>query len=115
MSRPTFQILETEGCIELISIGDLTIYNESTFRLHLLKLLMHGKSKCYKLNLRRVESINASCIQLIQILKRQIAAQILKRQIAAVDASLIIDLPEDSGSNAYQRNAAFWKKIVQPR
>jgi anti-anti-sigma regulatory factor len=106
MSKPTFQILETEGCIELISIGELTIYNESAFRFHLLKLLMHGKSKCYKLNLRRVESINASCIQLIQI---------LKRQIAAVDASLIIDLPEDSGSNAYQRNAAFWKKIVQPR
>ena len=106
MSRPTFQILETEGCIELISIGELTIYNESTFRLHLLKLLMHGKSKCYKLNLRRVESINASCIQLIQI---------LKRQITAVDASLIIDLPEDSGSNAYQRNAAFLKKLVQPR
>ena len=106
MSRPTFQILETEGYIELISTGELTIYNESTFRLHLLKLLMHGKSKCYKLNLRQVESINASCIQLIQI---------LKRQIAAVDASLIIDLPEDSGSNAYQSNAAFWKKLVQPR
>ena len=105
MSRPTFQIKEAEGCIELISIGELTIFTESTFRLHLLKLLMHGKSKCYKLNLRRVESINASCIQLIQI---------LKRQIAAVDASLIIDLPEDSGSNAYQHNAAFWKKLIQP-
>jgi hypothetical protein len=93
MSRPTFQILETEGCIELISTGELNIYNESTFRLHLL-------------NLRRVESINASCIQLIQI---------LRRQIAAVDALLIIDLPEDSGSNAYQRNAVFWKNLVQPR
>ena len=105
MSRPTFQILETEDCIELISTGELTIYNESTFRLHLLKLLMHGKSKCYKLNLRRVESINASCIQLIQI---------LRRQIAAVDALLIIDLPADSGSNVYQRYAAFWKKLAQP-
>ena len=100
MSRPTFQILETEGCIELITIGELTIYNESTFRLHLLKLLMHGKSKCYKLNLRRVESINASCIQLIQI---------LKRQIAAADASLIIDLPEDSGSNAINAMRRFGK------
>jgi anti-anti-sigma regulatory factor len=106
MSKPTFQILETEGCIELISSGELTIYHESIFRLHLLKLLMHGKSKCYKLNLKRVESINASCIQLIQI---------LKRQIAAVNASLIIDLPEVSDSNAYEHNAAIWKKLVQPK
>jgi len=106
MSRPTFQIVATEGCVELISTGELTIYYESAFRLHLLKLLMHGKSKCYKLNLRRVESINASCMQLIQI---------LKRQIEAVDASLIVDLPEDSGSNAYQRNAVFWKRLLQPR
>jgi len=106
MSRPTFQILETENCIELISTGELTIYNESTFRLHLLKLLMHGKSKCYKLNLRRVESINVSCMQLIQI---------LKRQIAAVDASLIVDLPENSCSNEYQYDAAFCKKPAQPR
>jgi len=106
MTRPTFQIQETEGCIELIAIGELTSYNESIFRLQLLKLLMHGKSKSYKLNLRRVESLDTSCIQLINI---------LNRQLKAVNASLVIDMPEGISSNTFQFNPEFPKKLVQLR
>jgi anti-anti-sigma regulatory factor len=106
MTKTTFQIQETEGCIELIATGELTLYNASAFRLHVRKLLMYGKSKSYKLNLRLVESMDASCVQLIHI---------LSWQLAAVNASLVIDTPEDSWSNAFQLNAEFPKKLLQLR
>ncbi len=106
MIKPTFQIQETDACIELIATGELTVYSEGTFRMHLLKLLMYGKSKSFKLNLRLVELMDASCIQLIQI---------LNRQLVAVNATLVIDMPEDSTSNAFRLNAEFPKKLLQPR
>ncbi len=106
MTKTTFQIQETEGCIELVATGELTVCTENSFRLNLLKLLMHGKSKSYKLNLRGVETMDTSCIQLVHI---------LNRQLVAVNASLIVDMPQDSGSHTFQRQAGFPKKWIQSR
>ena len=92
MNEITFQIRENEGCIELTASGELSAYTQNNFRLHLVKLLMYGKSKSYKLNLRRVASIDASCVKLIHI---------LNRQLTAVKASLVIEMPENSSLDRF--------------
>ena len=86
MNKTFFEINENGGTFELKAFGELTVSNADAFRLHLLKLLQHGKSKSYKLNLKQASAVDASGMQLIYI---------LKRELTAVDASLAIEMPEE--------------------
>jgi anti-anti-sigma factor len=86
MNKPFFEINDNGGTIELKAFGELTVSNADVFRWHLLKLLQHGKSKSYKLNLKQASAMDASGIQLIYI---------LKRELTAVNASLKIEMPEE--------------------
>jgi anti-anti-sigma regulatory factor len=86
MNKPFFEINENGGIIELKAFGELTVSHADVFRLHLLKLLKHGKSKSYKLNLKQASAVDASSLQLIYI---------LKRELTAVNASLAIEMPEE--------------------
>ena len=85
MNEASFEIYVGKGSVELKASGKLT-GNENIFRLHLLKLLMQGKSKSFKLNLRQASSIDTTCIQLVYI---------FKRQLEAVNATLVIEMSED--------------------
>jgi len=87
MNEPSFEICESKDLVELKASGELTITNENAFRLHLLKLLRHGRSKSFKLNLRQASSLDTSCLQLVYI---------FKRQLTAVNATLVIEMPEES-------------------
>lgn len=85
MEKPSFEILEHAGVVELRASAALTVSNENDFRQHLLKLLQHGKSKSFKLNLKEASAIDACGLHLIYI---------LKRQLNAVNASLVIEMPD---------------------
>jgi anti-anti-sigma factor len=92
MNKPSFDISRNERSVEIKASGELTGSYAMAFRLHLLKLLQHGDSKSYKVNLQHVSAMDSSGIQLIHI---------LKRVLTAVDASLVIEMPEEPGVKTY--------------
>jgi anti-anti-sigma factor len=64
-SQSSFEIRENENVVEMKVSGELTAGNVSAFRSSLLKLLQHGKSKYYKLNLTEASAMDDASIQLI--------------------------------------------------
>lgn len=90
MSTPFFEISENEGAVELIASGDLTA-DKAMFRSYLLKLLQHGKSKSYTLNLAGASAIDAASVQLICA---------LKRELNLAETPITIALPSEPGVRA---------------
>lgn len=90
MSTPFFEIAENESTVELIVSGDLTIDN-GMFRSNLLKLLQHGNSKSYTLNLAGASALDNASMRLICI---------LKRELAVAKTSITIALPSAPGVRA---------------
>ena len=91
MSTPFFEISANESAVELIASGDLTADN-AMFRSYLLKLLEHGKSKSYTLNLAGASAINAASVRLICT---------LKRELTLAKTPITIALPREPGVRAH--------------
>lgn len=91
MSTPFFEISENEGVVELIVSGDLTV-GKAIFRSYLLKLLEHGKSKSYKLNLAGASAIDTASVRLICT---------LRRELTMAETPLTIELPNEPGIRAH--------------
>jgi anti-anti-sigma factor len=98
MNEPSFEIRESEGTVELRASGELTFIHENALRSNLLTLLRYGKSKNFKLNLRQTSSLDTSCLQLVHI---------FKRQLSAVNATLVIEMPEEPTLKLFLINNFF--------
>jgi len=102
MNKPSFDISKNEGSVELSASGELTASYAMAFRVHMLKLLQHGKAKSYKVNLKQVSAMDASGIQLIHI---------LKRVLTAVDATLVIEMPEGPGLKTFLIKSGIFEML----
>jgi anti-anti-sigma factor len=102
MNKLLFKLNANDETVELAAFGELTANNATDFRSHLIKLLQHGRQRAYKLNLKNATALDASAIELIYI---------LRRELSAVNASLILTLPADPEVKAFLMKTGFLQTI----
>src|SRR5688572_9298492 len=102
MNKLSFELSVNNETAELTAFGELTFSNSTVFRSQLIKLLEHGRQRAYKLNLKNATALDASAIELINI---------LRRELSAVNASLILALPSDPEVKAFLMKKGFLPTI----